>query len=405
MRWGYASAGLTLALVTGCARHHFPVPVDGTDGGSAVPFDAGTATADAGAADAAGIAEAGPYDAGAPRAECLLGPETPATDGLPVVFTATPGPLLFWRDAVAHEDRLLVTAGSMSRGCIALLRDDLTVSWSTNVPLVHPEHYEVAALGSGSYLFLVGPGLVRWFAIDTATGALGPERTAPGHSERFEWIRIGGSPEGGFLVVWNEGTRIEALGYDGEGEPLGDISLITTDGRYPEVSYDRGRWLLGYHQLSSGAVMGPVIQAVGPNGSPTGGPVYPEGLGYGGKGLRAERTSEGLVAAWAAAGGIRHGVLDDALRAASPRTIVELSFDGTRLSSMDAAMGGTLVAFWDLRTAAGGVGLVAAGGASSTITEWALPARQSPMAGWAGTVPVALWEEEGGMRGMRLPMR
>ncbi len=318
-------------------------------------------------------------------------------DGSTATYTTTleagpPG--VWWTTARAHGSRVLALAEPLATGarprCLASLRSDLSVEWST---LLEEEGGDphLVTVGETPYLVFVRRISITLRAIDPRTGALGPEIRADGPGARSEWTRVGGSATDRLLVAWNDAWTIDARVYTTDGEPIGEPVRISTNGRYPEVSDVGDAWILGYHEGGSGVVQGPVAVAVDRDGVPRGEPVRPDGHSFGGGHLIATRMGPELVAAWSRGRDLRFARLDASLLPVeAPTTVVDTGSALTSLGAMTSALDGSVLSYHLAREAVGGVVYVPWAEPAATVRLLDLPGSSFPPVAVVGDVVVVL---------------
>lgn len=255
-----------------------------------------------------------------PEPLCLSGPLDPVDYNNIVEFHSPEGEEenYIWTDALAVGDEIFVavTTSIWSWKCFILLLPDMRQVWSSE-PIRDFPLGQVVKLESGLAIFDVG-STITWAMIYPAGELVLSPRTTEGYDWPSAWSVVGAIPSGGFMVLWNEGWEIRARGYDVEGTPLGDVVLVTTEGRYPRFIQDPYNIIIAYHSTRSGFVTGPVVQELNPDGSPNGEPVYPAGEIVGSN-LHGKRVERGIAAVWIRssggswAGTVMYSILGDSL--------------------------------------------------------------------------------------------
>lgn len=315
--------------------------------------------------------DAGPPDAGRPSGCLVVAEEGP--ERVRYEWTPDDGPNAFEVvDALSSDAHVLVLVlstpvdGGIGSACLAAIDRDLRPTWSMVVPA---EGTLLVRIGERPHLVgIVGDQVVRR-EIDVAARGLGREQISPGFTDAFEWARAAGHPDGGFCVAWNQAWATYAATYAPDGSPLGPPTLLSSNGRYPHVGTDGDRFVVGYHELRSRVVTGPLVVLLDRSGTALAGPVYPDGPAGGGQDFFSERTPDGIVAAWARAGAVRFAPLTSTYMSLEEPTSVRASAPGPALGlhllAMENTLSGTVLTYEDFRERFGGVAFVPRGNPSA----------------------------------------
>lgn len=298
---------------------------------------------------------------------CIVGPRHGTTDESARSYALTSGLVPAVWGATEPDGELAVASIGVGLvyECVAALRADLTVAWAIDVPPA--EHLHLVHLGGQLTVVVLEGPFVRWAPID-ASGALGAWREAPGFEGEYEWTEIAPTADGGFVAVWNEAWTIVARGYDPSGVPRGDVATVSMNGRYPSAARLEGRIVLGYHQLVSVHVTGPLIAELDEAGVLLAPPTAPNGETSAGTMLQLVEGVDGIVAAWTGESHAAFGHFTETLELRAPPAPIATGSMGLHTTDVRVLGPDTLVALDDPGVVMRVVAV--AGGSTRTLAEW-----------------------------------